>query len=279
MTPADYERVRHNLGLDRSLPVQYLIWLGNLARGRPGKVAEERQGNSDDRLRRDGSEPAAGRPRRPAPHSAFFGGRLLGRRPPPLVGRSLGQRVGAPERRHPAFWLGLILIVLFSVGAGLFPSSGRSTLGEDSFSDQAAHLVLPVLTIVLTQAGPYVRLARGSIRDTMSADFLRAARARGLKKRTRVIRYLLPNALTPFITWIGQAILLESTLSFLNLGVPMTMPSWGNLLGNGMSSALTGAWWTIFFPGAMIVGTVLAINLVGDGLRDAVDPKSRGGLS
>jgi peptide/nickel transport system permease protein len=69
--------------------------------------------------------------------------------------------------------------------------------------------------------------------------------------------------------------LLETTLSFLNLGVPPTLPSWGNLLGNGMSAVLGGAWWTILFPGLMIVLTVLCINLIGDGLGDVVDPKHR----
>lgn len=124
------------------------------------------------------------------------------------------------------------------------------------------------------------RVVRTECRRLMQTDFIRAAIASGTTSIGLVMRHLLPNILAPLIVvmtvGVGQAILLESTLSFLNLGVPATLPSWGNLLGNGMSSALTGAWWTILFPGAMIVGTVLAINLIGDGLRDAVDPKNRG---
>ncbi|MDC4226580.1 MAG: ABC transporter permease [Candidatus Manganitrophus sp.] len=124
------------------------------------------------------------------------------------------------------------------------------------------------------------RVVRTECRRWMQADFIKAAIASGTTPIGLVTRHLLPNILAPLIVvmtvGVGQAILLESTLSFLNLGVPMTLPSWGNLLGNGMSNALTGAWWTVLFPGVMIVLTVLAINLVGDGLRDAVDPKTRG---
>lgn len=124
------------------------------------------------------------------------------------------------------------------------------------------------------------RIVRTECRRLMQTDFIKAAIASGTNNLGLVTRHLLPNMMAPLIVvmtmGVGQAILLESTLSFLNLGVPVTMPSWGNLLGNGMSNALTGAWWTVLFPGVMIVFTVLAINLVGDGLRDAVDPKTRG---
>jgi peptide/nickel transport system permease protein len=137
-----------------------------------------------------------------------------------------------------------------------------------------------ILVIGLAGWMGIARLVRTECRRLMQTDFIKAAIASGTPSIGLVTRHLLPNLVAPLIVivtvGVGQAILLESTLSFLNLGVPATMPSWGNLLGNGMSSALTGAWWTIFFPGMMIVGTVLAINLVGDGLRDAVDPKNRG---
>lgn len=123
------------------------------------------------------------------------------------------------------------------------------------------------------------RMMRTECRTLKEADFIKAAIAGGASPLQMVFRHLLPNTLAPLVVvvtvGVGQAILLESTLSFLNLGVAATVPSWGNLLGNGMSSALSGAWWIVLFPGLSIVLTVLAINLMGDGLRDTIDPKHR----
>jgi len=204
MTEADYERVSRNLGLDRPVPVQYLIWLGNLAQGDWGKSL--RDGREIEGILSEGLKASlilVGVAWVILVPIALAAGYWAGTRSRSWVDQVISGSA-LLSAATPAFWLGLVLIVVFAVGTGLLPSSGRMTLGEErSFADQAAHLVLPVLTIVLTQAGPYIRLARGSIQDTMGADFLRAARARGLRKRTRVFRYLLPNALTPFITWIG----------------------------------------------------------------------------
>lgn len=140
-------------------------------------------------------------------------------------------------------------------------------------------LMKMVLVIGLASWMGIARMARTECRRLMEADFVKAAIVAGASPARLVFRHVLPNMFAPLIVvvtvGVGQAILLESTLSFLNLGVPATVPSWGNLLGNGMSSVLTGAWWTVFFPGIMIVLTALSINLVGDGLRDLIDPKNR----
>ena len=94
-----------------------------------------------------------------------------------------------------------------------------------------------------------------------------------------IARHLLPHLARPrrvgLTVSVGQALVLEATLSFLNLGVPANVPSWGNLLGSGMRAALSGAWWVVSFPGLAIVLAVVSINFVGDGLRDAADPRSR----
>ncbi len=123
------------------------------------------------------------------------------------------------------------------------------------------------------------RLMRTECGRLMQSEFINAAIMGGASRLSLALRHVLPNAAAPLLVvvtvGIGQAVLIESTLSFLNLGVPSTLPSWGNLLGNGMSSMLSGAWWVVLFPGLMIVVTVLCINLVGDGLRDTVDPKRR----
>lgn len=140
-------------------------------------------------------------------------------------------------------------------------------------------LMKMVLVIGLASWMGIARMARTECRRLMEADFVKGAIVAGASSPRLVFRHVLPNMFAPLIVvvavGVGQAILLESTLSFLNLGVPATVPSWGNLLGNGMSSVLGGAWWTVLFPGIMIVLTVLSINLVGDGLRDLIDPKNR----
>lgn len=123
------------------------------------------------------------------------------------------------------------------------------------------------------------RVVRTECQRILESDFIRAAIAAGCGVPQLVLRHLLPNIGAPLLVVltasVGQALILEATLSFLNLGVPSNVPSWGNLLGNGMGAALNGAWWCVVFPGVLITLTVLSISLVGDGLRDAIDPRSR----
>jgi peptide/nickel transport system permease protein len=91
--------------------------------------------------------------------------------------------------------------------------------------------------------------------------------------------HLFPNALAVIIVqatiWLSYAILLEATLSYLGLGVRIPTPSWGNILQDGQRELLAGAWWLTVFPGMAIFLTVLSFNLMGDGLRDALDPRHR----
>jgi peptide/nickel transport system permease protein len=148
---------------------------------------------------------------------------------------------------------------------------------SDAFGESS--LMKMVLVIGLASWMGIARMARTECRRLMEADFVKGAIVAGASSARLVFRHVLPNMFAPLIVvvtvGVGQAILLESTLSFLNLGVPATVPSWGNLLGNGMSNVLSGAWWTVLFPGIMIVLTVLSMNLAGDGLRDLIDPKNR----
>lgn len=142
-----------------------------------------------------------------------------------------------------------------------------------------SNVVKLILTIGLASWMGTARMMRNECRRLLHTTFIQSAIAAGASPLRIAFKHLLPNALGPLMVvvtvGIGQAILLESTLSFLNLGVPSTLPSWGNLLGNGMSAVLGGAWWTVVFPGMAIVVTVLCINLVGDGLRDIVNPQQR----
>jgi peptide/nickel transport system permease protein len=122
------------------------------------------------------------------------------------------------------------------------------------------------------------RLTRAEILGLNEREFILAARAIGLGPFRIFWRHLLPNALTPVLIstmlLIGQLILVESSLSFLGLGVQPPTATWGNLVAEGRD-ALPWGWWIATFPGAAIALTVIAFNLLGDGLRDVLDPRTR----
>lgn len=121
------------------------------------------------------------------------------------------------------------------------------------------------------------RLMRGQVLVLREMEYAVAARAMGASSWRIMLRHMLPNAIAPTIVLaslgIAGAILAESTLSFLGLGVKIPNPSWGTMIDIGRNYTLT-AWWYALFPGLTIMLTVLGFNFVGDGLRDALDPKS-----
>lgn len=120
------------------------------------------------------------------------------------------------------------------------------------------------------------RLVRGQILSLKEREFIQATRALGLPHRRVIFRHILPNTLSPVIVaatlMIGDVILTEAVLSFLGLGVQPPTASWGNIINQGRDNLL-GAWWIATFPGLAIVITVVSYNLLGDGLRDALDPR------
>jgi peptide/nickel transport system permease protein len=122
------------------------------------------------------------------------------------------------------------------------------------------------------------RLVRGQILSIRETDFVTAARAMGVPKRRIVVRHIFPNLVGPVTVaasfGVANAILIEAGLSFLGLGAPMPTPSWGNMLNSAQSLVVIERMqWLWLPPGAMITLVVLAINFVGDGLRDALDPR------
>ena len=122
----------------------------------------------------------------------------------------------------------------------------------------------------------YAEFVRAEFLSLRDRDFVHAARAAGLPLHTIVFKHMLPNGLTPVIVnasfGIAGAILIESTLSFLGIGL-QTESSWGSLLEQALGSGGTFFWWLAIYPGAAIFLTVLAYNLIGEALRDALDPK------
>jgi peptide/nickel transport system permease protein len=123
------------------------------------------------------------------------------------------------------------------------------------------------------------RLVRGEFLKLRESEFALAARASGLRDSRIMFRHLLPNALSPVLVsatfGVAGAILIESALSFLGFGVPPPTASWGELLYQSKAYLHRGAWWLAVFPGIAIFSTVTAFNLVGNGLRDAMDPRMR----
>jgi peptide/nickel transport system permease protein len=121
------------------------------------------------------------------------------------------------------------------------------------------------------------RIVRGQVLTVREMEFVTAARVLGFGRTRILARHVLPNVLTPVIVaatlGIGNTILAEAALSFLGLGVQPPTASWGNMVASGRD-AMLDAWWITTFPGLAIVFTVMAFNLVGDGLRDALDPRT-----
>ena len=139
-------------------------------------------------------------------------------------------------------------------------------------------LLLIVLVIGFTGWARFARVVRADVLSLRSRDFVIAARSSGVQPMRIIIRHILPNVLGPIIVLaslgIGGIIILESALSFLGLGVRPPTPSWGVILSDGRQYITTYPH-IVIWPGLMIVITVLAFNFVGDGVRDALDPKQR----
>lgn len=126
--------------------------------------------------------------------------------------------------------------------------------------------------------GTLARIVRAEFLSLREKEFVEAARAAGAKDRRIIFRHILPNALSPIIVnatlVIGTAIILEAALSFLGFGVRPPAPAWGQMAANGGRLAVggSGAWWLVLFPSVALIVTVLSVNFLGDGLRDALDP-------
>ncbi|MDD0837498.1 ABC transporter permease [Curvibacter sp. HBC61] len=134
-----------------------------------------------------------------------------------------------------------------------------------------------MLTLVLLEWAYYARTARGQALVETRREYVEAARGLGLSRARIVLGHILPNCLPPLLVigalQVARAITLEATLSFLGLGVPITEPSLGLLIANGYQYLLSNEYWISVFPGLALLATIVAINLVGDQLRDVLNPR------
>ncbi len=167
----------------------------------------------------------------------------------------------------PILPLLLVIIMLF-----------RDTL-RNAFGPETGIFILIVFVIGITSWMQTARIVRGDVLALKEREFILAARSIGTKRRRIITRHILPNVLSPILVsatlGIANAIITESALSFLGLGFPSDFPTWGRLLYDGVNfMQLTPA--RVLWPGLAISLTVLSVNYIGDGLRDALDPRIRG---
>ncbi|HSA88822.1 MAG TPA: ABC transporter permease [Burkholderiales bacterium] len=134
-----------------------------------------------------------------------------------------------------------------------------------------------MIALILVQWAYYARTVRGSALVERRKEYIEAAHCLALPPRRIVFRHLLPNVVAPMIVvgtlQTAHAISLEATLSFLGVGLPLTEPSLGLLIANGFEYMLSGKYWISFYPGLALLATIMSINLVGDRLRDVLNPR------
>jgi peptide/nickel transport system permease protein len=136
-----------------------------------------------------------------------------------------------------------------------------------------------LLAISVVSIPIYARIARSTVLSIKQREYVTAARAVGVQESRLLFRHLLPNSLPPLVIvatlGVGSAILETAALGFLGLGAQPPAPEWGAMLADSYQYLTSGSWWVLTFPGLCIMLTVLGFNLVGDGLRDALDPSMR----
>jgi peptide/nickel transport system permease protein len=196
-----------------------------------------------------------------------------------LLGVSLGLLAGYAGGRTDAFIMRvcdvmlsfpsiLVALLIDGVGRAVFPQA----------HDALAFGVL-ILSIAVTGWVQYARTVRGSTLVERHKEYVQAARVIGVSPLRIMRRHVLPNVMGPVLVLatiqVASAIVIEATLSFLGVGVPPTSPSLGTLIRIGNDFLLSGEWWITVFPGAMLILIALSINLLGDWLRDALNPRLR----
>jgi len=139
-----------------------------------------------------------------------------------------------------------------------------------------------ILAIAITRIPFGGRVIRSVVLSVKEMPFVEAARGLGASHLRLMLRHILPQCIAPFLilatAHLGVAIIIEASLGFLGVGIPPPMPTWGNMLADSLNAGLVPPWWLVLFPGLAITLTVLAFNLLGDGLRDLLDPRLRGSV-
>ncbi len=163
-------------------------------------------------------------------------------------------RIADIQLSFPAILIALIIMALWGAGIGKI-----------------------IIAITIVNWVYYARTARGVVLSEKEKDYAQSAKALGMSKMGIIFGEIMPNTTAPIIVIatvrIAVAIILEATLSFLGLGVPITEPSLGSLISNGYQVLFSGYWWTSVFPGIVLMILIISINLIGDRMRDIMNPR------
>ncbi|UYG09528.1 ABC transporter permease [Halomonas sp. M4R1S46] len=188
-----------------------------------------------------------------------------------LLAGYLGGRVDAFLMRLADIQLSFSTLMVAIVVGALF----KAIFGGATYSAYAVPLL--VLIIGLAEWPQYARTVRASVLAEKGKEYVDAARVMGLSSRRIMFRHILPNTLSPIFVistvQVANAIISEAALSFLGLGMPETQPSLGSLIKSGFDYLQSGSWWITLIPGLVLVVLVLVINLLGDWLRDVLNPR------
>lgn len=179
---------------------------------------------------------------------------------------SLIMRIADIQLTFPAI---LVALLISGIGRQFVPKDMQDALA----------LYVIIFSIGLTGWPQYARTVRGATLVEKSKEYVQAARVIGVSSFKIMVSHVLPNVLGPVLVIatlnIANAIISEATLSFLGVGMPPTQPSLGTLISDGQNYLLAGQWWITLFPGIALIVMVISVNLVGDWLRDALNPKLR----
>jgi len=190
-----------------------------------------------------------------------------------LLAAYRGGKVDTVVARAADIQLSLSTLMMAIIVLALF----RAGLGGQSLSRYAVPLL--VVVIGLAEWPYFARTARAATQVDVAKDYVRAARALGVTGLGIVSRHILPNILSPLIvlatTQVAGAIMAEAALSFLGLGMPVTKPSLGTLIRSGYDLMFAGAWWVTVLPGLVLIGILISVNVLGDAMRDLLDPRRR----
>jgi ABC-type dipeptide/oligopeptide/nickel transport system permease subunit len=139
-----------------------------------------------------------------------------------------------------------------------------------------------IIAIAITRVPFGGRVIRAVVLSLKEMQFVEAARGLGASHLRMMAKHILPQCIAPFLilatAHLGVAIIIEASLGFLGVGIPPPTPTWGNMLADSLNAGLVPPWWLVLFPGMAITLTVLAFNLLGDGIRDVLDPRLRGAV-
>ncbi|MFC0281849.1 ABC transporter permease [Falsigemmobacter intermedius] len=177
---------------------------------------------------------------------------------------SLLMRIADVQLSFPSI---LIALLIFGIARGVIPTNMRETMA----------IWVLIVAIGLSDWVQFARVVRGAAMVEKNKEYVQAARVIGVHPARIIFTHILPNVLGPVLVIatisLALAIISEATLSFLGVGVPPTQPSLGTLIGNGQKYLFSGEWWILLFPSATLLALALSVNLLGDWLRDALNPR------